>query len=179
MWDLGFPTRDRTLGSLHWEQGVLSIGWPGKSYRSWGKGPGIWHHYASHVLVAGMGRWILPQGDDSCSSMCQVAQSCPTLYDPMDCSLPGSSVHGDSPGKNTRVGCHALPQGIVPTQGSNLHLLHSLHWQAGSLPLGPPGKASSSRRGKLRDGYTSQRSRSGWTLQHPLYMDFRRGLLWL
>ena len=26
----------------------------------------------------------------------------------MDCSLLGSSVHGDSPGKNTGVGCHAL-----------------------------------------------------------------------
>ena len=37
----------------------------------------------------------------------------------MYCSLPGSSVHGDSPGKNTRVGCHALLQGIFPTQGSN------------------------------------------------------------
>ena len=35
-------------------------------------------------------------------------QSCLTLCDPMDCSLPGSSVHGDSPGKNTGVGCHAL-----------------------------------------------------------------------
>ena len=33
---------------------------------------------------------------------------------PMDCSLPGSSVHGfDSPGKNTGVGCHALLQGSV------------------------------------------------------------------
>ena len=30
-----------------------------------------------------------------------VAQSCPILCDPMDCNLPGSSVHGDSPGKNT------------------------------------------------------------------------------
>ena len=37
----------------------------------------------------------------------------------MDCSLPGSSVHRDSPGKNTGVGCHALLQGIFPTQGSN------------------------------------------------------------
>ena len=37
-----------------------------------------------------------------------VAQSCPTLYNSMDCSPPGSSVHGDSPGKNTGVGCHAL-----------------------------------------------------------------------
>ena len=38
---------------------------------------------------------------------------------PMDCSLPGSSVHGDSPGKSTRVGCHSLLQGIFLTQGSN------------------------------------------------------------
>ena len=29
----------------------------------------------------------------------------------------------DSPGKNTGGGCHALLQGIFPTQGSNLHLL--------------------------------------------------------
>ena len=36
------------------------------------------------------------------------AQSYPTLYDPMDCSLPGSSARGDFPGKNTAVGCHAL-----------------------------------------------------------------------
>ena len=37
----------------------------------------------------------------------------------MDCSRPGSSVHGDSPGKNTGVGYHFLLQGIFPTQGSN------------------------------------------------------------
>ena len=41
---------------------------------------------------------------------------------PMDC-LPGSSVHGDSPGKNTGVGCHFLLQGIFPTQESNMGLL--------------------------------------------------------
>ena len=45
----------------------------------------------------------------------------------------------DSPGKNTGVGCHALLQGIFLTQESNLNLLHLLHWQAGSLPLVPPG----------------------------------------
>ena len=38
----------------------------------------------------------------------EVAQSCPTLHDPMDCSLPGSSVHGIFPGKSTEVGCHCL-----------------------------------------------------------------------
>ena len=42
----------------------------------------------------------------------------------MDCSPPGSSVHGDSPGKNTGVACHALLQGIFPTQGWNPGLLH-------------------------------------------------------
>ena len=51
--------------------------------------------------------------------MCLAAQLCPTLCDPVDYSLPDSSVHGDSPGKNTEVGCHALLQGICPTQGSN------------------------------------------------------------
>ena len=57
--------------------------------------------------------------------LCSVAQSSLTLYDPMDHSLPGSSVHGDSPGKNTGVGCHALLlQGIFPTQGSNPGLPH-------------------------------------------------------
>ena len=44
-----------------------------------------------------------------------------------------------SPGKNTGVGCHALLQGIFPTQGLNLRLLRLLHWQAGPFPLVPPG----------------------------------------
>ena len=42
----------------------------------------------------------------------------------MDCSPPGSSVNGDSPGENTGVGFHALLQGIFPTQGSNSGLQH-------------------------------------------------------
>ena len=69
-----------------------------------------------------------------------LSQSCPTLCDITDCSLPGSSVHGNSPGENTGVDCHALLQGILPTQGWNPHLLHFLPWQVGSLPLAPPGK---------------------------------------
>ena len=43
---------------------------------------------------------------------------------PMDCSLPGNLIHGDSPGQNIGVGCHALLQGIFPTQGLNPGLLH-------------------------------------------------------
>ena len=41
--------------------------------------------------------------------------------------------------KNTGMGCHAFLQGILSTQGSNLHLLCLLHWQADSLPIVPPG----------------------------------------
>ena len=58
------------------------------------------------------------------------------LCDTMDSSPPGSFVHGDSPGKSTGVGCHFLLQGIFPTQGLNLCLLH---WQADSLPLSHQG----------------------------------------
>ena len=55
----------------------------------------------------------------------------------MDCSMPGSSVHGDSPGKNTGVGCHFLLQGIFPTQGSNPGLPAL---EADALTSEPPGK---------------------------------------
>ena len=58
--------------------------------------------------------------------LCCVLKSCLTLCDPMDCSLPGSSVHG------VLQGCHFLLQGIFPTQGSNLCPLHQ---QANFLPL--------------------------------------------
>ena len=56
--------------------------------------------------------------------LCLVAQSYSTLCDPVDCSPPGSSVHEDAPGKNTGVGCHALLQGIFPSEGLNPGLPH-------------------------------------------------------
>ena len=68
----------------------------------------------------------------------KLLQSCPILCNPMNCSLPVSSVHGDSQGKNTGVGYRAFLQGIFLTQGSNPSLLPLLHWQVGSLPLVPP-----------------------------------------
>ena len=46
----------------------------------------------------------------------------------MDCSPPSSFVRGDSPGKNTGVGCHAFLQGIFPTQGSNPPGLPHCRW---------------------------------------------------
>ena len=77
--------------------------------------------------------------------LCLVTQSCLTLCDPVDCSPPGSSVRGDSPSKNTRVGCHALLQGIFPTQGSN----PGFTLQAGSLPSEPPEKPKNTGVGGL------------------------------
>ena len=60
----------------------------------------------------------------TCIYIYTVSQSCLTLLDPMDCSPPSSSVHGDSSGKNTGVGSLSLLQGIFPTQGSNPGLCH-------------------------------------------------------
>ena len=68
--------------------------------------------------------------------LCLVTQLCPTLCEPMDCSPPGSSVPGDSSGKNTGVSCKVLLLGIFPNQGSNPHLLR---WQVDSLPLSHQG----------------------------------------
>ena len=60
-----------------------------------------------------------------CATCAKSLQSRPTLCHLMDCHLPGSSIHGIFPSKNTRVGCHVLLQGIFPTQGSNSCLLFS------------------------------------------------------
>ena len=74
-------------------------------------------------------------------SLCLITQSFPTLWDPRDCDPPGSSVLGDSPGKNTGVGCHALLQGIVPAQVSCI--------AGDSLLSEPQGKPKNTRVGSL------------------------------
>ena len=56
--------------------------------------------------------------------VCVLTRSVMSDCDPMDCSPPGASVLGDSPGKNAGVGCHALLQGIFPTQRLNPGLPH-------------------------------------------------------
>ena len=75
-----------------------------------------------------------------------VAQSSPTLCDPHGLKLARLLRLGDSPGKNTRVDCHSLLQGIFPTQRSNpglLHcrqiLYHPSHWGNPSVTLGWAG----------------------------------------
>ena len=75
----------------------------------------------------------------SLSVCAQLLQSRLPFCDPMDLQPTRLLCPWDFPGKTTGVGCHALPQGIFLTQGSNPHLLHLLHWQADSLPLSHQG----------------------------------------
>ena len=109
---------------------------------------------------------------------CLVAQSCPTLGDPTDCSPPGSSVHGDSPGKNTGVDCYALPQRNFPTQGLNSGLPHCrqiiyqvshqgspriLEWVAYPFPRG-----SSQPRNWTKVSCITGRFFTNWTIREAL-----------
>ena len=74
--------------------------------------------------------WIV----DGCVYACSVAK----LWASQRVRVPQPSWLLSSwnfPDKNTGVHCHFLLQGIVPTQGSNSHLLCLLHWQPDSLPL--------------------------------------------
>ena len=80
------------------------------------------------------------QGTPCISHRAKLLQSCPTLCDSMDYSLPGSSGSWYSLGNNTGAGCHSLLQGIFPTLGLNLCLLRALHWLVNSLSIVLPGK---------------------------------------
>ena len=85
-------------------------------------------HHLHSILSAHFlhqpGSFGRPKTMGALAVLCLASQSCLTLCDPMDCSLPGSSVCGDSSGKNSRVGCHAFLQGNFPTQELNTGLLH-------------------------------------------------------
>ena len=76
---------------------------------------------------------FLPKTSQKVVRVCSITQLCLTLCNSMDCSPPGSSVHGIL--RQTHwSGCHFFLQGIL-TQGSNPFLLHVLHWRADSLPV--------------------------------------------
>ena len=75
-------------------------------------------------LRVGVLKWMFLKRRFSNHYFVLVAQSCPILCNPVECSLPGSSVPWNSPGKNTRVGTHFFLQEIFPTQGLNTGLLH-------------------------------------------------------
>ena len=67
----------------------------------------------------------------------EVAQLCPTLCDPMDCSPPGFSVHGIFQARILEKVAISFFRGSSQPKDQTFHFLH---WQADSLPLVPPGK---------------------------------------
>ena len=71
---------------------------------------------------------------DSACMHAKSLQSCPTLCSSMDCSLPGSSIHGVFHARILEWVAFPSP-GALPNPGTNLHLLFLLHWQADSIPL--------------------------------------------
>ena len=77
-----------------------------------------------------------PAREDSCAKS---LQSCPALCNPVAVACQACLSMGFS-GKKTPGGSHSLLQGIFLAQGANLHILHLLYQQTGSLPLAPPGK---------------------------------------
>ena len=70
----------------------------------------------------------------------EVAQSCPTLSDSMDCSLPGSSVHGICQARVLEWGCHCfLWQEVEPQykKKGQIGVLFSLCWSSSQTMLLP------------------------------------------
>ena len=70
----------------------------------------------------------------------KLLQSCPTLFNTMHCSPPGSSVQGILQARILEWVAMPSLRWVFLTQGSNQHLSYLLHWQEGSLPLVPPGE---------------------------------------
>ena len=67
-------------------------------------------------------------------------QLCPTLYDPIDCILPGSSVRGILQARILEWGARPSSRGSSQPRDQT-HISYTyLHWQEGPLPLAPPGK---------------------------------------
>ena len=111
-----------------------------------------WQALPNQVLPRTQG----PTGRQPRQTACMRAKSlqlCPTLCDSMDCSPPGSSIHGDSLRKNTRVDCHALLWEIFSTLGieqtslmspalAGGFLTTSTTWEDRQQPRQKPAKTS-------------------------------------
>ena len=110
-------------------------------------------------------------------SMSLVTQSCPTLCDPMDCSPPGSSVHGDSPRQEYWSGLPYPTPGYLPNPGIEPKSPAS---QVDSLPSGPPVKPKNTGMGSLsllQGIYPTQKSRQG--LLHCRWILIYQGSPWM
>ena len=73
--------------------------------------------------------------------MCaKLLQSRPNLCDPMDCSPPGSSVHRILQERILEWVAMLSSRGSSRPKDGTHDSYGLLHWQAGSLPLAPPGE---------------------------------------
>ena len=122
-----------SCGSGHtdlWRSGALR-----PQHASWevqGKAP-----MASWVLILASPLSVF---ESICPVCAKSLQSRLTLCDPLDCSPPGSSVHGIIQVRILEWVAMPSSRKSSLTQGSNLHVLCLLHWQASPLPQAPPGK---------------------------------------
>ena len=101
---------------------------------------------------------------------CLFAKLCPVLCSPHGLQPTRFLCPWDFPGKNTGVDCHFLLQGIFPTQGSNLCLLHQ---QVGSSLLSYQGNQNNQHILKVFFIPDSQKQRV-WSYQKPLPVDMLR-----
>ena len=81
-----------------------------------------WH--AAIHRVARSQTWLSDWTELNCTIESEVAQSCLTLCKPMDCSPPGSSIHGILQARMLEWVAISFSRGIFPTQGSNPGLPH-------------------------------------------------------
>ena len=96
---------------------------PSRLLRPWGapgKNTGVGYHFPLQCMKV--------------KSESEVAQSCPIPSDPIDCSLPGSSIHGILQARILERVPFPSP-GNLPDPGIEFTSLFLLHWQVGSLPL--------------------------------------------
>ena len=75
-----------------------------------------------------------------CVHVCWVSYLCPTLCNPIDCSPPGSSVHGMIQARILEWVAKLSSRGSSRAWDRTCISLHLLEWQTGSLPLASPGK---------------------------------------
>ena len=101
---------------------------------------------------------------DNLECVCLVTQLCLNLCDPMDCTLPGSSVHVDSLGKNTGVGLPCPPPGDLPNPGIEPRFPTLQEHSSLSEPPGKPKNTGVGRLPLFQGIFPTQES--NWGLLH-------------
>ena len=126
LWPWDFPGKNTGMGCHFLLQGIFPI-----------QGLNLRLLHCSETLYCQTTREALGRKNHGKSVLCLVTQSSLAFCDLVDCNPPGSPVHGNSPVRNTRVGCHTLLQGGLSSTGIKLR---SPTLQVDSLLSEPPGK---------------------------------------